>query len=140
MGTPLPPDPPPDGDQCENCWGPDKPLGDSTPGEISITLYDLQEGEFWADIYREELFTPTTLFQDAILPCFFANVTTNFQWFIDFGPGGTIVLIDLRFFPNRDAFRRVTVDECIRSGANDIIAPDGVIAFGGSMSVYLGSD
>lgn len=139
MGTPLPPLPPDPGDLCVNCWGEDSEFGLVTPRVLSITLYDLEEGEFWNEIYRDELFTPTDLIQNAMFPCFFANLTTNFTWFVEFGNVGTQALVELRFFPNRDAYRFFTVDLCVRDRASDIVGPGGVIAFNGTGSIYLGS-
>ena len=139
MGTPLPPLPIDPGDLCVNCWGEDSEFGLITPRVLSITLYDLEEGQFWNEAYREELFTPTDLIQNAFLPCAFANVTTNFTWFVEYGAFGTQALVELKFLPRPDAFRFQTVDLCVRDKANAIVNGAGVVAFNGTGSIYLGS-
>lgn len=139
MGTPLPPLPPDPGELCSTCWGDDGELGRGTPRVLSIQLFDLEHGEFWNDLFEAELLTPTDLIQNAFLPCFFANVTPFFTWFINYVPDGTLVEVRRTDFPSRDAFRLITVDTCVIAGPNFVDEPGGVVAFNGTMSIYLGS-
>ena len=139
MGTPLPPTPPDPGDLCNVCWGDSGPIGIVTPRVISITLYKLEEGAFWNEIYRDELFTPTELIQDAITPCFFAQVTANFTWILLYDVTGTVIQVEENFFGGKKAFDIADPTLCVTSGPNALVIAAGNVAFNGSMSLYFGS-
>lgn len=139
MGTDLPPIPIDPGDLCDICWGDDGELGRVTSRVISMTLYDLEEGEGWEDRFAAELFTPTDLIQDEFLPCQFTQVTANFEWFFVYLEDETFALVSKRFFPGVGAFSTIIGTRCLLSMPNQITDPFGHVAFNGSMSIYLGS-
>jgi len=128
MGTPLPPNP--IGSNCINCWGTGKPFGAGpTPEIVTITLFDLQEGDFWNDVVGAEAQVPTQLFQTDT-PCRWHADSATIDWELRlFATDTSIFIVDK--ITAKPIFIIFTVGPCLLTGPNREVGPFDNFAFGG---------
>lgn len=128
MGTPLPENP--IGSDCVNCWGPGKPFGiEPTPKILTITLFELEEGQFFTETLGQELFLPHQIYQTAS-PCEWVAVNDQLRWQLTMFGDGTEVLIGDPGF-TKLAFFQIGRVACVEFEPNQLVAPSGNITFNG---------
>lgn len=138
MGTHLPPPVITPGDDCPFCFGTDKTFPDPTPKYITIQFWDWTEGEFWLEIYRDELENPHVMSQRPFLPCKYFATSGNLDWHWWWGDPVDFCRIGFGDIVDPLCFDALQGPPCKQIMDNEIIAPAGVIAFGGYATVTLG--
>lgn len=132
MGTPLPPNEP--GDDCINCWGPNKPFGDGpTPLTITVTLEDLEPGTFWIPSQEQLLLTPHLL-QQIPVSCSWSINDGTFVFLLQYLPTRTILDV-FNLNPFSPAFVARPPTPCLQELDNDNTAPSGIYAFSGFAAI-----
>jgi hypothetical protein len=135
MGTPLPKIPTEQGLECDVCPESGGPFpGGPTPKSVIMVFTDFSEGDLWLDVYRKELNAGLEVFQSG-LPCGWVASSENFDWFFRFDGGSAIVSIFRPVGPPEFAFTVAGGVPCQVGYDSDIVAPTGVIAFGGRVDL-----
>lgn len=139
MGTPLPPIPIEEGDDCAVCFGTDKTHPNPTPLNIQLELHDWSEGQGFNEAWREELENPQEIVQQFGLPCLWAALSANFVWYLQYAPGGTLIVVNKNPPIGLGTFSGNDAGICLQTVDNDIVVFVNNIIFGGYASVYFGS-
>ena len=115
MGKKLPANEP--GNDCDFCWGLDKPLGLlPTPRIIQFKLSGLAPGEFWIEGADHLLTTPQLLIQD-IQPCAWQLFVDPYIFFVRYFVNQTQMFVR-NFVTAKSVFEHVTFPSCATSGGD----------------------